>query len=141
MAFGLTLGKLIFDIPMEGSLALVFLGSAIYLWVTLGLGMFISTFTHTQQQAIFLAWFFMVIFILMSGLFTAIESMPYWAQTITWFNPVAYMVHAHGVAQGQRLFRCPAKTAHPVWLWPCDEYPGGFELPEEFWVTKHSKVI
>ena len=92
MAFGLTLGKLIFDIPMEGSLALVFLGSAIYLWVTLGLGMFISTFTHTQQQAIFLAWFFMVIFILMSGLFTAIESMPYWAQTITWFNPVAYMV-------------------------------------------------
>lgn len=45
-----------------------------------------------QQQAMFLAWFFMVIFILMSGLFTAIESMPPWAKILTWFNPVAYMV-------------------------------------------------
>ena len=92
MALGLCLGKLFFDIPLEGSLSLVFLFSALYLLVVLGLGMFISTFTNTQQQAMFLAWFFMVVFILMSGLFTPIESMPFWAKTMTWFNPVAYMV-------------------------------------------------
>ena len=56
------------------------------------MGLFISNFTDTQQQAMFIAWFFMVIFILMSGLFTPIESMPVWAQTITDFNPIKYYV-------------------------------------------------
>ena len=54
--------------------------------------MFISTFTETQQQAMFIAWFFSVIFILMSGLFTPIESMPKWAQIISDFNPIKYYV-------------------------------------------------
>jgi ABC-2 type transport system permease protein len=92
MGLGLLLGKLIFDIPLEGSIPLVFLFTAIFLFVVLGLGMFISTFTDTQQQAIFFSWFIMVVFILMSGLFTPIESMPDWARILTWFNPVAYMV-------------------------------------------------
>ena len=60
--------------------------------MVLGIGLFISNFTETQQQAMFIAWFFMVIFILMSGLFTPIESMPKWAQTITDFNPIKYFV-------------------------------------------------
>jgi ABC-2 type transport system permease protein len=60
--------------------------------LVLGIGLFISNFTDTQQQAMFIAWFFMVIFILMSGLFTPIESMPKWAQAITEFNPVKYFV-------------------------------------------------
>jgi len=92
MVVGLMLGKLIFSIPIEGSFALVLLFSALYLLIVLGLGMFISTFTHTQQQAMFLSWFLMVVFILMSGLFTPIESMPPWAKGLTWLNPVAYMV-------------------------------------------------
>lgn len=54
--------------------------------------MFISNHTETQQQAIFIAWFFTVIFILMSGLFTPIESMPTWAQNVTLFNPIRYFV-------------------------------------------------
>ncbi|HAV54960.1 MAG TPA: ABC transporter permease, partial [Aequorivita sp.] len=52
----------------------------------------ISNFTDTQQQAMFIAWFFVVIFILMSGLFTPIESMPKWAQIVTEFNPIKYFV-------------------------------------------------
>ena len=60
--------------------------------VILGMGLFISNFTDTQQQAMFIAWFFMVIFILMSGLFTPIESMPAWAQFLTDFNPIKYYV-------------------------------------------------
>ena len=58
----------------------------------LGIGMFISTFTETQQQAMFISWFFLVIFLLMGGLFTAIENMPYWAQKITLGNPVRYFI-------------------------------------------------
>jgi ABC-2 type transport system permease protein len=56
------------------------------------MGLFISNFTDTQQQAMFIAWFFVVIFILMSGLFTPIESMPKWAQFLTEFNPIKYFV-------------------------------------------------
>lgn len=92
LAFGLALGKLIFDIPFVGSLGLVFLFAAGYLLLIMGFGLLISTFANTQQQSMFLTWFFMVLFILMSGLFTPIESMPRWAQVLTWFNPIAYFV-------------------------------------------------
>lgn len=92
LALGLVVGKLAFDIPMAGSMGLVFLFAGAYLLVLLGFGLLVSTITETQQQAMFLAWFFLLIFILLSGLFTPIESMPVWAQQITWFNPVAYFV-------------------------------------------------
>ncbi len=92
LAFGLIIAKLGFQVPMVGSLALVFAMAALYLIVTLGLGLFLSTITDTQQQSMFLAWFVMVIFILMSGLFTPIESMPTWAQKMTLFNPVAHFI-------------------------------------------------
>jgi len=92
LAFGLTLAWLIFDIVVAGSIFVIFLFAAIYLLLILGMGLFISNFTETQQQAMFLSWFFMVIFILMSGLFTPIESMPRWAQFITEFNPIKYFV-------------------------------------------------
>ena len=92
LAFGLLIGKLIFDIPMIGSLPLLFAFTGIYLLVVLGIGLWISTITDTQQQAMFIAWFFIVIFILMSGLFTPVENMPGWAQELTRANPIAYMV-------------------------------------------------
>lgn len=92
LAFGLLLGKLIYDIPINGSLIMLFVFAGIYLIVVLSMGLYISTFADTQQQSMFLAWFFMVIFILMSGLFTAIENMPVWAQNITLFNPVAWFI-------------------------------------------------
>jgi ABC-type multidrug transport system permease subunit len=60
--------------------------------LVIGIGLFISNYTDTQQQAMFIAWFFTVIFILMSGLFTPIESMPNWAQQVTLFNPIRYFV-------------------------------------------------
>ncbi|MEO9851431.1 MAG: ABC transporter permease [Reichenbachiella sp.] len=92
LSIGLIISKLIFDVPMVGSLALMYFYTSIYILVVLGIGLFISNYTDTQQQAMFIAWFFMVIFILMSGLFTPIESMPGWAQIITEFNPVKYFV-------------------------------------------------
>jgi ABC-2 type transport system permease protein len=92
LALGLTIGKIVFDIPIEGSLGLIFGFATLYLLAVLGLGMLMSTITNTQQQAMFMSWFFLMIFVLMSGLFTPIESMPGWAQKITWFNPVSYFI-------------------------------------------------
>ncbi|MFD2550844.1 ABC transporter permease [Bizionia sediminis] len=92
LSVGLLIATFIFKIPVIGSLLLIYGYTSIYLLVILGIGLFISNFTHTQQQAMFIAWFFTVIFILMSGLFTPIESMPYWAQILTEFNPIRYFV-------------------------------------------------
>lgn len=92
LSFGLVVAKLVFDIPFVGSLWLIYGFAALYLLLVLGMGLLVSTITETQQQAMFIAWFFLMIFVLMSGLFTPIESMPDWAQQITRFNPIAYFV-------------------------------------------------
>jgi len=92
LTVGLIIAKVLFNVPIIGSLLLMYFYTSIYILVVLGIGLFISNFTETQQQAMFIAWFFMVIFILMSGLFTPIESMPIWAQYITDFNPIKYFV-------------------------------------------------
>ncbi|WP_089884958.1 ABC transporter permease [Kriegella aquimaris] len=92
LTVGLIIAKLLFQVPMVGSILLMYGYTIIYILVILGIGLFISNFTDTQQQAMFIAWFFMVIFILMSGLFTPVESMPKWAQILTEFNPIKYFV-------------------------------------------------
>lgn len=92
MTVGLTAGKLVFDIPMEGSLLVVFAYCVLNLSAVLGLGLFISNLAETQQQAMFITFFFVIIFVLMCGLFTPIESMPDWAQKLTIPNPIAHFV-------------------------------------------------
>jgi ABC-2 type transport system permease protein len=71
---------------------LIYLFSAIYLLAVLGLGLLISTITQTQQQAMLISFFVLIIFILMCGLYTSIDSMPRWAQIVTWFNPAKYFI-------------------------------------------------
>lgn len=92
LTVGLIIARLVFQIPIIGNIGLIYLFTSVYLLVILGIGLFISNYTETQQQAMFIAWFFTVIFILMSGLFTPIESMPNWAQQVTLFNPIRYFV-------------------------------------------------
>lgn len=92
LTIGLIIGKLLFDVPMLGSIGVMYLYTSIYILVILGMGLLISNYTDTQQQSMFIAWFFVVIFILMSGLFTPIESMPEWAQLLTEFNPIKFFV-------------------------------------------------
>jgi ABC-2 type transport system permease protein len=92
LTVGLTIAKLIFNVPILGNIFLIYGFTSVYLILILGIGLFISNHTETQQQAMFIAWFFTVIFILMSGLFTPIESMPTWAQKITLLNPIRYFV-------------------------------------------------
>jgi len=92
LAFGLAVGKIIFNIPIVGNLGWLFLVAGTYLLVMQGIGLMLSNAAKTQQQAMFIAFFFMIIFIMMSGIFTPVESMPYWAQTIDKLNPVAYFM-------------------------------------------------
>ena len=92
LAFGLIIGRLLFDLPIRGSLLLLFGVAAVYLTVALGMGLFLSTISNTQQQMMFVAIFFMITFILMSGVFTPTESMPDWAQKVNLVNPMAYFM-------------------------------------------------
>ena len=113
LAFGLFIGWLIYRIPLEGNLWLLFAFSGIYLIVILSLGLLVSTINNTQQQAMFVAWFFMVLFIIMSGLFTPVDSMPYWAQKLNIINPIKYFIEfirmvllkGSGFAETAYLFR------------------------------------
>ena len=93
-----TLGTIIavslFSLHIEGSIFLLYIMIFVYLFVILGIGFFISLISETQSQAMFVSLFCMFIFILMSGIFTPIESMPYWAQKIVMVNPTYYMVDA-----------------------------------------------
>lgn len=92
LLLGLALARFGFQIPFLGSLTTILIIAGIYLVLIQVLGLFISTITNTQQQAMFIAWFIMVVFILMGGLFTPIESMPMWAQKLTLANPIAYFI-------------------------------------------------
>lgn len=92
LAFGLLVARLAFNIPIRGSLVLLFGMAAIYLVLVLSWGLFISTISDTQQQATFVAFFSLIVFIMMSGLFTPVESMPDWAQKLDFINPLYYFV-------------------------------------------------
>lgn len=92
LLIGLALARYGFQIPFLGSLILILAVAGLYLVVVQAIGLMISTITQTQQQAMFIAWFLMVVFILMGGLFTPIESMPGWAQNMTLMNPVAWFI-------------------------------------------------
>jgi ABC-2 type transport system permease protein len=83
---------LIFGIAVKGSLLLMVFESMIFIISTLGLGVFISTIADTQQQALFMAWFTMICFILLSGFFIPIANMPHIIQKITLFNPLRYFI-------------------------------------------------
>ena len=108
LSLGLILGKLVFNIPFVGSVVLLFACAFIFLIAVLGLALLISTFSGTQQQFMFIAFFCMIIFMLMSGLFTPYESMPDWAQTINMINPVAYLMKIN------RMVMLKGSTMHDV---------------------------
>ena len=82
----------VYGIRPNGSIGLMYGFLALFLVAVLGFGLLISTYSETQQQAMSVSFFFMMIFILMSGLFTSIDSMPEWAQVIAYSNPVTYFI-------------------------------------------------
>lgn len=92
LTIGLTISRLFYGIIPAGSFATIYVFAAVYLLAVLGLGLLISTYSANQQQAMLLSFFLMMIFILLGGLYTSIDSMPGWAKWITRFNPVSYFI-------------------------------------------------
>jgi ABC-2 type transport system permease protein len=92
MAFTTTIAVLWFKIPVVGNIGLLGLLALAFIITTLGLGVLISTLAGTQQQALFITWFFLQMFILLSGIFYPIENMPRAVQMITLVDPVRYFV-------------------------------------------------
>jgi len=92
LAIGLVMARLVFGVPMRGSLLLLFGSAMIYLVVALAIGLWISTLVETQQQAMFVTFFIMNVYLLMSGLFTPVDSMAPWVQVASQLNPVRHFV-------------------------------------------------
>jgi ABC-2 type transport system permease protein len=92
LSLGLFVGWLVFGVPIRGSLLLLFGVAGVYLVVALGIGLWISALVDTQQQAMFVTFFIVNIYLLMSGLFTPVDSMAPWVQTVSMVNPVRHFV-------------------------------------------------
>ena len=90
----------------------------LYLFTTLGLGIFVSTITQSQQQAMFVSWFFMVFMLLMSGLFIPIENMPLLVKKLTYLNPMRYIMYImRDIFQKGSSFQHLAKDVIPMTLY------------------------
>jgi len=81
-----------FEIPMVGSIVLLFLAACIFLLSTLGIGLFISTVSATQQQAMMTTFFFILPFFMLSGFVFPIANMPLPVQWLTYLNPLKYFL-------------------------------------------------
>jgi len=92
LTIGLIIARLVYGIVPVGSYFTIYIFAGIYLIAILGLGLLLSTYAQTQQQSMLVSFFVTMIFNLMSGLYTPIESMPVWAQWVTKFNPVSYFI-------------------------------------------------
>ncbi len=83
-----------FGIPFKGSYFVLLLFAAVYMMSSLGIGILTSTIARTPQQVLFLIWFVLIFFILLSGFFIPVENMPQWVQNITIVNPVKFFMFA-----------------------------------------------
>ena len=92
ITIGLFIAWLFYGIIPLGAYFTIYVFAAVYLLVILGMGLLISTYAENQQQAMLISFFLLMIFVLMGGLYTNIDSMPEWAQWVTKFNPVAYFI-------------------------------------------------
>lgn len=86
----IAVGTWVFEVPLRGNLLVAGVGVALYLFSTLGMGLFISTVSATQQQAFLGGFLFMLPAILLSGTMTPIRAMPNWLQAVTYLNPVRH---------------------------------------------------
>ena len=92
LTLGLIVSWLFYRIIPLGSIGLIYVFGMVFLFTLLGVGLLVSTYAETQTQATFVSFFVMMLFMLLGGLYTPIESMPDWAKMITKVNPVAYFI-------------------------------------------------
>jgi ABC-2 type transport system permease protein len=106
-------GVFIFQVPFTGSLLLLYLSMFIFILAIVGVGLFISSLSKTQQQAVLGSFLFMSPSILLSGFATPIENMPTWLQPMTYLVPLRYYLV---VAKGIFLKDMPLDIVfHHIW--------------------------
>lgn len=86
------LARFVYGLVPSGNLWSIYLGTALLIFTISGLGISIANISYTMQQTMFVMFFFVVLFILMSGLITPIASMPDWAQKLTFCFPTRYFI-------------------------------------------------
>ncbi|MCB2089726.1 MAG: ABC transporter permease [Sphingomonadaceae bacterium] len=104
----------IFGVPFEGSVMLFTISLAIYNLALIGLGMFVSSLSHTQQQAFLGSFLVTVPIVMLSGFSSPVENMPEWLQVLNHANPAMYFLP---VCQGLFLKAMPAGDVFD-WMWP-----------------------
>ena len=90
----LLLAWAVYGITSAGPLLLIYLLALLLALFWSSFGLMISNYSDTMQQAIFVMWFFVVMMLLLSGLFTPTRSMPSWAYATTYVNPMSYFIDA-----------------------------------------------
>jgi len=86
------IGVFWFEVPLRGNPLILLLGNVLFLMSSVGIGLFISTISSTQQQAQISTFFFMMPAFILSGFAFPLENMPEWLQTITYANPLRYFL-------------------------------------------------
>lgn len=92
VSLAMLLSWLIYGLKPAGSIWAIYLASVLFILTMSGVGVIAANYSQTMQQTMFVMFFFIMIFILMSGLITPVDSMPTWAKTITWFLPPRYFI-------------------------------------------------
>jgi ABC-2 type transport system permease protein len=92
ITIGFCIAWAVYGLLPAGHLLTIYFFAMIYIFAVSGFGLVISNYSGTMQQAMFVMFFFIMILILMSGLFTPVNSMPEWAQWIAAFNPLKYFM-------------------------------------------------
>lgn len=92
LSLAMLIAWLVYGLTPAGSLGAIYLATVLFVFVISGLGIIIANYSEKMSQSMFLMFFIVMIFILMSGLLTPISSMPDWAQTITYAFPPRYFI-------------------------------------------------
>ncbi|MFP3942554.1 MAG: ABC transporter permease [Alphaproteobacteria bacterium] len=109
----LALGWLVLNVPLRGSLPLLFMSMTVYLAAIIGIGLFISSLALTQQQAVIGIFIYLTPAVLLSGYATPVENMPDWLQWLTQTNPITHFII---ICKGVFLKDVPASVIlHHTW--------------------------
>jgi len=92
LSMGFGVSYIVYGIYPVGNPLLIYLFATVYLIGLLGFGLFVSTLAETQQQAMFVAYFFMTVFNSVKRAVAPIENMPHWARILAYMNPVSYFI-------------------------------------------------
>ena len=88
----ISIALFVWDLLPQGSILLLYFFATIFILAFSGFGLVISNYAVTVQQAMFMMFFFVLTFVFMSGLYTPVENMPDWAQFLSNFSPLKYMI-------------------------------------------------